>query len=912
MKNLIFLFIIFISKEEKLKIEEILKAVSLKIEDLSYDKLWIEEKDFMLKIFKKIMKEPLYFPEYLNETNKTLQENSENSIYIIKYFLKQIDIKEEKINLKFDEKIELIDFQDEDLKNLFEEYLFLIKEYKNFLKKCLQLSEKEFDSFLVYSPLFFEDPDYKSDDTLKGILHREKKILQDTSFKFEEKEIFKKIKKIDYEKILNYQFKVLKTIEKIILFSKKIYESGIDYKKIVETPYGKIALNFKEEDNFYDENYVLIIDGKGNDKYKNIGRGIGVLGFNPFEIVIDFEGNDYYICEKIFGIGGGFFGIGGIFDFKGDDFYKGNYYSIGCGFFGIGILIDKQGNDIYEGGVFSEGAGFFGIGIVFDFEGNDIYRIWNYGQGLGSVKGYGILYDKKGNDSYIAYGKFIHHPLLPDETRSFAQGFSIGFRPFASGGIGVLIDEEGNDYYVVEVYGQGTSYFYGIGMLLDKKGNDLYSASEYAQGCGIHLSAGILVDLEGDDDYISKFGPAQGEGHDLSVGILIDKKGDDSYKVSGGQGIGLTNSVGIFIDADGNDIYNTYEKEIGQGSGTWIRGFCGIGIFVDLKGKDIYPREIDDKNISIWIKGKYGVGYDVDSSKVLYPEKEGKDTLLSDTTNIKKLFEIASLWEVGENKIKVKKAREILSNKKEEALKFIFEKKINTINSLELRAIVEVVKNNKEIAKEYILKNLNCENDTIRRNVIYLAGEAEVEGTSQEIGNLLKKEKNERVKRMIIYSLWKLKNKNFIKEIKECFKTKNEPLKISVCEYFQNIKDTSSISFLIDVIKKEIGVIRYAAESALIYQGKEGEEKIIYALKNEKDPIIISHFLRILSKISNSITTKKILLEYLDSPFWFLRGIAVNGLGKFKEEGIKEILKTKILTEENVFVRREIEKIIKN
>jgi HEAT repeat protein len=114
------------------------------------------------------------------------------------------------------------------------------------------------------------------------------------------------------------------------------------------------------------------------------------------------------------------------------------------------------------------------------------------------------------------------------------------------------------------------------------------------------------------------------------------------------------------------------------------------------------------------------------------------------------------------------------------------------------------------------------------------------------------------------------------------------------------------------VIKKEIGVIRYAAESALIYQGKEGEEKIIYALKNEKDPIIISHFLRILSKISNSITTKKILLEYLDSPFWFLRGIAVNGLGKFKEEGIKEILKTKILTEENVFVRREIEKIIKN
>ncbi|MEO0241218.1 MAG: hypothetical protein ABIM83_07160 [candidate division WOR-3 bacterium] len=908
MKLIILFLSLFIESQEKEKIEEMLKIVSLRISDFSYDKLWIPENYFMLNIFKKIMKDPLFLSEYLKETNTTIENNSEDINFILEYILKQIDIKKEKLDIKFDEKISIENIEYKDLKEKIENYLVYIKNYESFLEKCIsKMNKEEFDSLLIYFPYIYEDPDDESDDTLKGILHREKKIYPDTSFKIQEKLIFEKIRKIDYEKILNYHSEILKIIKDIIKYSQDLPEN---YKKIIETPYGKISINFKDENNVYEGNYILIIDGKGDDFYKECGRGIGVLNFNPFEIIIDFEGNDFYVSKKPFGIGSSFFGASGIFDFKGDDFYKGSYYSIGSGFFGIGILIDKEGNDIYEGEVFSQGAGFFGIGILFDFDGNDLYKLSNYGQGFAGTKGYGIIYDKKGNDSYIAYGKFIHHPLLPDYTRSFAQGFSIGARPFASGGIGVLIDGEGNDYYIGDVYSQGTSYFYSIGMLLDKKGNDHYIASEYAQGAGIHLSAGILVDLEGDDNYISKYGPAQGEGHDLSIGILIDKKGDDFYKVSGGQGIGLTNSIGILIDSDGNDIYNTYEKEIGQGSGTWTRGFCGIGIFLDLKGKDIYPSK-ESKDFSMWIKGKYGVGYDLDSVKIQPPQRE-RDTFIPDTISIKKLFEIASEWEVGENKIRVKKAREMLSKRKEEAVNYIFDEKINTLNSLEIRAIVEFVKQNKEISKDYILKAIKSINDTIRRNAIYVAGEAQIEEISDSIGKLLEKEKDERIKRTIIYSLFKLKNKNFIKEIKNSFKTKNEPLKISICEYFQNIKDTSSINFLIDIIKNEKGILRIAAESALVYQGKEAEEKIIKGLKELKDEITISHFLRILPKISSSTSCKKILLEYFDSPSWFLRGISVMGLSKIKEEGIKEILKMKILTEENIFVRNEIEKIIKN
>ncbi len=913
MKFVLFLALFFINKDENEKIEEALHSLSLTRKDISYDKLWIKEDKFMTNIFKNIMKNPLSLPFYLEKTDSILGSNLNNHAFVVEYLMNQLDIKKCDIKISF-RNITFSKTPFEDLNKLLSEYIFYIKNYNNFLKNAISnLSPEEFDSLVIYLPCLFEDEDDKSDDTLKGVLHRERGIKIDTSFNIKESKFFQKIYKIKYEQILCYNLEILQIMEQIYRTSIKIYEKNSEYKKIIETDYGKIAINFKKEDNVYEERYILIIDADGDDLYKeNAIRAIGFSKFNPFNIIIDFEGNDTYTGKRVFSIASGFLGTGVIFDLQGDDFYKGGYYSIGSGFFGIGVLFDKGGDDIYQGKVFSHGSALFGIGVLIDIEGNDTYRLWNYGQGFASTKGYGLLYDKKGNDSYIAYGKFIHHPLLPSETRSFAQGFSIGWRSYASGGIGTLIDEEGNDLYYSEVYGQGTSYFYSIGMLLDKKGNDLYSASEYAQGSGIHLSAGILVDLEGYDDYISRYGPAQGEGHDLSVGILIDKKGDDSYKVSGGQGIGLTNSIGIFIDSDGNDVYTTWERDMGQGSGTWERGFCGIGIFIDLKGKDLYPQKDYTDNFSVQVKGNYGVKIDPDTTKVVYPEEEGKEVEIPDTISIKELFKIASEWGVRENKKKVSKAREILAKRGEESLKYIFKEKINTIKPLEIRAITEVIKKNKEKSIPYLLKAMHSENDTVRKNAIYVTGKAKIEELADSIGNLLLKEKDEKVKSVIIYTSGQLRNKNLIEEIKKSFnETKKEFLKISVCEYFQKVKDTSSINFLTEIIKEEIGTIRYAAESALVYQGEKAETKVVEKIEKIKDPVILSHFLRILPRVSSSIKVKKILLKYLDSSSWLLRGISVRGLRKIGSEGIKDLLKLKYETEDNIFVRKEIEKVLK-
>ena len=165
------------------------------------------------------------------------------------------------------------------------------------------------------------------------------------------------------------------------------------------------------------------------------------------------------------------------------------------------------------------------------YDDNDIYLCARQSQGFASTFGAGLLYDQTGNDIYRAGGHYLHPPLLPNDFQSLSQGFSIGFRPRAAGGVGILIDEEGNDFYDAEVYAQGTSYWYSIGLLFDGAGNDRYLATQYAQGAGVHLSVGSLWDRGGDDHYVAQLGVTQGTAHDLSVGLLIDESGNDYYVV---------------------------------------------------------------------------------------------------------------------------------------------------------------------------------------------------------------------------------------------------------------------------------------------------------------------------------------------------------------------------------------------
>jgi len=220
-----------------------------------------------------------------------------------------------------------------------------------------------------------------------------------------------------------------------------------------------------------DDDAVLVIDLGGNDTWVR-GASASVLKGRPVSIGIDLAGNDRYVGREDLSFGAALGGVAIQWDCAGDDLYDAGHASLGAGICGVGILVDEGGDDVYRCRDFGIGAGAFGIGILLDKGGNDLYHADLHGQGFASTLGVGVLADLDGHDVYDAGGVHVHAPLYADRTRSLSQGFSIGMRPDASGGVGVLIDRRGNDRYAADIYGQGAAYWFGLGLLVDSDGND--------------------------------------------------------------------------------------------------------------------------------------------------------------------------------------------------------------------------------------------------------------------------------------------------------------------------------------------------------------------------------------------------------------------------------------------------------
>ena len=370
----------------------------------------------------------------------------------------------------------------------------------------------------------------------------------------------------------------------------------------LQTDYGQIMIG-DTTDNHYEGNLFIVIDPGGDDTYD-----IRLDGTGHHTYIIDYGGDDTYNMPKN-RISPYFFGSNMIIDYEGDDSYNAGSWTLGAGLFGVGILWDMKGNDRYFGDTFTQGAGCFGVGILRDDEGNDSYQAALYSQGFGFVEGIGILMDNSGNDNYFAGGKYKDFIRYNDHYLSLSQGFAYGIRPKMSGGVGMLIDKSGNDVYVSDIFGQGSSYWYGLGMLADGGGNDQYISFQYAQGNGTHMSLGILYDVSGDDVYSAR-GVSQGCGHDRAVGMLIDLDGDDNYNAYDlCQGAGSANGLGILADVRGKDVYIVRSDKNTQGYGNPRRDYGSIGIFLDLGGKDGYSGGMGRDN-HWWTYSKWGVGID--------------------------------------------------------------------------------------------------------------------------------------------------------------------------------------------------------------------------------------------------------------------------------------------------------------
>lgn len=320
-------------------------------------------------------------------------------------------------------------------------------------------------------------------------------------------------------------------------------------------------------------------------------------------------------------LGGTIGGASVLIDVSGYDTYRASGPgAIGAGVGGVGILADLAGDDSYRGVATTQGAGVVGAGLLLDGAGSDTYDAGAYAQGYANVRGAGALWDNAGDDLYRAGGMYPDMPTrYPDHTLSLSQGFSIGIRPDAGGGLGLLVDEGGNDAYDADLFAQGCSYWFSRGYLVDRAGNDRYHTYQYGQGSGIHLSVAGLFDLAGQDIYAGG-NLVQGSSHDLSVGWLIDRTGDDVYAGnSTSQGGSLTNSVTFMLDAAGDDAY-LFRLPASRGQGRYDRNMGSIGVFVDGSGTDRYDAFPGDDHVTRpWA---YGVAVD-NVSLLPAPDPEG-------------------------------------------------------------------------------------------------------------------------------------------------------------------------------------------------------------------------------------------------------------------------------------------------
>jgi hypothetical protein len=364
-------------------------------------------------------------------------------------------------------------------------------------------------------------------------------------------------------------------------------------------------------DDRYDASALLILDPGGDDVYTDAAASANGLQGQFISVVIDLGGDDQYKGIGLLGPGTALWGLSRILDHDGDDVYRAAYAGLGAAVFGAALLDDRDGDDVYRAQGFAQGAAYGGMAMLRDVGGNDLYDVGFAGQAYAGVKGLGFLWDGAGNDRYISGGRRHDHDRHDNRYLSMAQGFAIGSRPFAGGGIAALMDIAGNDSYVADVYGQGVGYWYSVGMLMDLVGDDTYSVYQYGQGSGIHLSSGLLVDGGGNDLYTG-YSLVQGNGHDYAVGMLIDHSGRDQYSAEElSQGRGYYNSFGLLVDGLGNDSYLARRANACQGLGhnAAIREYGGIGVLLDLRGKDVYAVEVKDGEHLA--RPFYGVVYDL-------------------------------------------------------------------------------------------------------------------------------------------------------------------------------------------------------------------------------------------------------------------------------------------------------------
>lgn len=839
-------------------LDRALERLDIDPAELGFDKLYAEDDTFRLAIVEELLRDPLRVPAWQAETVGSIRAAASETPSIVVLLGRLVEAlprmeppapaaSESGSDPAVARFVQRCRFVEASLDRAF-----------------ARLDASERSAILVLAPAFWGDWEEQGsiDRRRKGEIHFERGVPADTTIELSEKPILDAAAKVDRGALTGAARAFLDAWSECaaaLLAAPPDARTELPgvagaVAAVHETPWGLLVVG-GPGDNVYGEEALdriaFIVEPGGSDLYR--GRAVSAIGglTRPMAAIWDAEGDDFYdAAGRAYVLGGAVLGVAALIDARGNDFYRGGDGSSGAGFFGAGILQDAMGADLFEGRNFCQGAGAFGIGALlcgaspeppsgpppekdraFEMglvsvpgtgavpiraDENDIYRCDRQSQGFASTFGAGLLYDRAGSDTYRSGGGYLHKPLRPDDFQSLSQGFSIGFRPRAGGGVGILIDEEGNDFYDAEIYAQGTSYWYSVGLLHDRAGNDRYLAAQYAQGAGVHLAVGSLWDRGGNDHYVCHLGVTQGTAHDLSVGWQIDESGDDYYVVSDGQGMSITNSTAIFIDGQGNDLYAT--TGVGQGALTWARDFCGAGIFLDLEGKDIYPAKSGGADGAVWSHDLYAIGIDLDRDIELPGETipEPVLTAADSARSVEDLFEEASIWEVGTAREKVARARKALLTKGIAAVDYVIREKLGSDDGLEYRAIQAVAESMPDSFAARALPRIFDPKEQVQKNVIALLGDMKRREAVPLLLDILSREEQEKHWNRSIQALGKIGERSCAPRLRPYLTDRVERRRIITVGALAALKDTAAVALLVERLAGDpFLTVRSAASNAL-------------------------------------------------------------------------------------------------
>jgi HEAT repeat protein len=863
-----------------------LDILGIRPEELGFDKLYMEDDTFRLGIVEELLNRPLELPGWQARTVEAVRDRAGDPPRLLAFLGQTCEAPDpdavpgaESLRGARDAFLRGGDAAGT-LQARVDEFVSACRRADASLQRAFAgLNAADRSVVLVLAPAFWgdwEDPG-STDTRRKGSIHFETGATADTSIKLTDHPILDASVKVERlaltrgsDQFLSALIDLAAAVGRTRLPDATETLPGV-LGPIVgsfDTPWGLLVVGGPEPNTYTAEalaRIAFVIEPGGDDAYR--GRSASAVGglTRSLGAVVDAGGNDLYdASDRPYALGGAVLGVAALLDLAGNDVYRGEDGCCGAGFFGAGILYDGGGVDFFEGRNFCEGSGAFGIGaLVSDagetpppgqrpeedrahalgyvpvpgtgatpirYDENDTYRCARQSQGFASTYGTGLLFDKTGNDVYSSGGHYLHRPLRPNDFQSLSQGFSIGFRPRAGGGVGLLIDDEGNDFYDAEIYAQGTSYWYSVGLLADRAGNDRYLAAQYAQGAGVHLSVGSLWDRGGDDHYDCTLGVTQGTAHDLSVGMQIDESGNDFYIVSDGQGVSITDSFALFIDGQGDDVYAT--PGVGQGTVTWTRGFCGAGIFLDLEGKDLYPIPSAGKDGAVWSHDLNAIGIDLGRDVQLPGEviPEPVLTAADSARTVEDLFKDASTWNVGSARDQVARGRKALKTKGMAAVDYVCREKLNSEDGLEYEAMIDLARAFPDSFTARILPRLLDPKDPVQRNVIGLLGDLKRTDARIPLTKMLSIQKQEKHWNRVIQALGKIGDPAAAPAVRPFLRDKLERRRIVTCVAIAALKDTTSVGTLTELLGDPILTVRAAALQAVRSFGTAAAEPLAQRL----------------------------------------------------------------------------------